>query len=156
MAKITFKKVQEIFEAKEASIEKEGRASHYFINGDSNHVYLPKTRLDELVALLEELGTEKFIDTYKVRTAEEKEQMKSDAHEKKVQVKKTKKDAKGKVSKKETLAMEAELEGWTLKLMALDFKDRHSEEHYAIRKELHSVYAKLVAVGLRRDLTRTA
>lgn len=154
--KTTFKEVQKtLMDLAQIKIEKEGRSYHYILN-DSVHIYTPKMKMSELKGIINEVPKENALSFL-----EEKygfEQLK----EKKEKVKKTKKEVaekekkEKKTTKTEISKLEEQLTETTLKIMALDNKKRKTEEHYLLRDQLHEIYGKLVDLGARKKINKTA
>jgi hypothetical protein len=150
--KATFKQVQEIFGEKNIKIEKEGRSYHYIVD-EKIHLYMPKVKMAELVEIAKKVqDTEVLEKEYGYELLKEKKVSKAkEKKEKVVKEKINKKELKSNISN-----LEEELTELTLKIMALKDAERKTEKHFKLREALHSVYQKLVDLGERKELNKTA
>lgn len=140
----TFKDVQKVFTDNNATIEKEGRANRYVINGEIK-IYTPKIKMSDMIEFIEKSGVEKFVRKFEEKSKTDKKK-EADKEFKKV---KADKGLKSVISK-----LDEECTAITLKILALDKEEKHTEKHLKLREELHKVYMQLEDYGAVKMITR--
>lgn len=141
----TFKDVQKVFTDNNATIEKEGRANRYIINGEIK-VYAPKIKMNDIIEFVEKSGVEKFVNKFEEKSKVDKRK------EAEKEFKKTTNKDKG--LKSVIAKLDEECTAITLKILALDKEEKHTEKHLKLREELHKVYMQLEDYGAVRMITR--